>query len=142
MLNRIMSFSSQHGQYFIIKLLNTILATIGLKWMQGRQMTHYYKMAIISSDRFKFDMYLLKFPTGSYINDHKDPVSEGFEHHRVNIILNKGFKGGKFVMNGKAQQGRIHRFRPDRYKHRVTEIKEGNRYVLSFGWLRRIDDGI
>ena len=110
----------------------------GYVWQQGRQMTHYYKMVMVKSEKFKFAMYLLKFPTGSYINDHKDPAPEGYEHHRINFILNKDFKGGKFVIKGKSQEGRVHRFRPDKYKHRVTKIKEGTRYVLSIGWLRRV----
>lgn len=110
----------------------------GYVWQQGRQMTHYYKMVMVKSEKIKFDMYLLKFPTGSYINDHKDPAPEGYEHHRINFILNKDFKGGKFVIKGKSQEGRVHRFRPDKYKHRVTKIKEGTRYVLSIGWLRRV----
>lgn len=122
----------------IKKFFNKLFLYFGFKWQQGRQMTHYYKMLMLRSERFRFDIYLLKFPTGSYINDHKDPVPNGYEHHRINFILNKNFKGGKFVIKGKSQEGRIHRFRPDRFKHRVTEIKEGTRYVLSVGWLKEI----
>ncbi len=95
------------------------------------------KMAILTSGRFKFDVYLLKFPTGSYIDAHKDGSPDGYEHHRINFILNSNFKGGSFISDEKLQKGRIHKFRPDLSTHRVTKVREGTRYVFSIGWLRK-----
>lgn len=84
-----------------------------------------------------FDIYLLKFNTGAEVLDHKDPSPiVGHEHHRLNIVLKPAIRGGKFVIQGRSQEGRVHRFRPDKYKHKVTKVKEGTRYVLSIGWLR------
>lgn len=137
MISKNLTFYKHKAGYFFMSIFQKISLWLGLTWMQGRQMTHYYKMAILSSEKFKFDMYLLKFPTGSFIKDHKDPAPEGFEHHRINFILNKNFKGGKFVIKGKSQEGRVHRFRPDKFKHKVTPIKEGTRYVFSIGWLKK-----
>lgn len=106
-------------------------------WVGGRQNGTYMKFVMLYSEKFKFDMYLLKFPTGAYLDNHRDKAPEGYEHHRLNIVLNSGYKGGKFIIKGKAQKGRIFRFRPDKYTHKVTPVKEGTRYVLSIGWLRR-----
>lgn len=122
---------------FIASIFQKISMFLSSRWVGGRQGGSYMKFLIFQSERFKFDMYLLKYPKGSYIKEHKDPVKKGYEHHRVNIVLNKDFRGGKFVIMGKAQKGRIHKFRPDIYRHRVREIKEGTRYVLSIGWLKR-----
>jgi len=132
------SYKKTNGlRVFSINILRRISLFLNLTWAQGRKMTHYYKMAILSSEKYKFDMYLLKFPTGSYIDNHRDPAPEGMEHHRINFILNKSFKGGKFVIGGKSQEGRIHKFRPDKFTHKVTKIKEGTRYVFSIGYLRK-----
>jgi len=27
-------------------------------------------------------------------------------------------------------------FRPDKYSHSVSKIEQGNRYILSLGWIR------
>jgi hypothetical protein len=135
---RLTSYKKTNGlRVFSLNILRRFTAFLGLTWSQGRKVTHYYKMAILTSNKYKFDMYLLKFPKGSYIDDHKDPAPEGMEHHRINLVLNKSFKGGKFVMQGKTQEGRLHKFRPDKYKHRVTKIKEGTRYVFSIGYLKK-----
>ena len=107
-----------------------------LPWQSGRQNSGYYKLKLLISTRFLFDVYILKFPEGSYIDNHRDPVTNDFDHYRMNIVLIPAIRGGKFVIAGKAQEGRVHRFRPDKYTHKVTKIKEGTRYVLSIGWVR------
>lgn len=137
MIGKNLTFYKHKVGYYVLALFSKISATFCLDWKSGRQGGSYMKFLILSSERFKFDMYLLKYPTGSYISDHKDPVQEGFEHHRVNVVLNKNFKGGKFVIMGKSQEGRIHKFRPDKFKHKVTLVKEGTRYVFSIGWLKK-----
>ena len=110
-----------------------------MPWQSGRQETGYQKLEIWISKRFKFDIHLLRYPVGSYVPQHIDPtLFDAFEHHRINIILRPAIRGGKFILKGKSQEGRIHRFRPDKYTHNVTEIKEGTRYVLSFGRLKKV----
>lgn len=104
-----------------------------LNWKQGRQGTGYLKFKLLSGK--DWDCYLLKFPEGSRIAPHWDPVEQGREHHRLNIILKNAKQGGKF----KADEGyfrwrRIIAFRPDVTEHRVTTVVKGTRYVLSIGW--------
>ena len=44
--------------------------------------------------------------------------------------------GGEFISEKHIfESSRIKFFRPDIYKHSVTKIEKGNRYVLSFGFL-------
>ena len=108
-----------------------------LNWQLGRNNTGYKKLQLLSSKIFKMDMYLLQFPEGSYTDSHRDESPlEGHQHHRVNIVLKEAVRGGKFVIKGMSQEGRIHKFRPDSFSHKVTKIKEGTRYVLSIGWLK------
>ncbi|WP_371397890.1 2OG-Fe(II) oxygenase [Fretibacter rubidus] len=107
-----------------------------LKWIKGRQGTGYDKLPLIISRRFKFDSYILRFPVGTSIPTHKDPVALG-RHFRLNIILKRPKSGGEF----KCEQTiidwpRVKLFRPDKYAHCVSEVSGSNRYVLSVGWLR------
>jgi len=81
-----------------------------------------------------FDVYLLKYPTGTNIPEHTDVV-HGARHCRLNIILRKGgggvFSCEKCIIN----TSRIVLFRPDINKHSVSPITKGSRIVLSIGWL-------
>jgi hypothetical protein len=113
-----------------------------IKWTEGRQGSGYFKFKIFKSKLLKMDIYLLKFPEGSYIDLHTDPV-EGHKHHRLNVILKKADKGGQFSSTPRGWQnmyptmGRIIKFRPDLEKHMVSKVILGTRYVLSIGWLTR-----
>lgn len=105
-----------------------------LKWTKGRQDSGYYKMKLLSM--FNFDCYLLKFPVGSHIIYHMDPVKEGLKHYRLNLILNKSFKGGEFECSDMIiNLPRIKLFRPDVNIHSLSTITSGTRYVLSVGWV-------
>lgn len=108
-----------------------------MRWVEGRQGSGYFKLKILESKLFKFDIYLLKFPVDSYINLHTDPALPGYKHHRLNIVLKAPKKGGTFVLDGLEQKGRIHKFRPDIQMHNLNRIEEGIRYVLSIGWLKK-----
>lgn len=102
------------------------------KWSNGRKKTGYEKLRIISF--WFFDCYILRFRKGSLIPKHRDPVADK-KHYRLNIILKNAKAGGEFnCSNCIIDWGRIKLFRPDRYKHSVTEVTEGTRYVLSMGW--------
>ena len=104
-------------------------------WENGRQETGYSKMCIVST-RFPigWDFYILKYSVGSEIPAHTDPVSDR-NHYRLNIIVRKPKKGGEFFCEKTIiNTDRIKLFRPDLYKHSLTKIEEGERYVLSIGW--------
>ncbi len=58
------------------------------RWETGRQKTGYQKLLIWEQKwPFTFDSYLLRYPPGTGVTTHTDPVQPGFEHHRINIIL-------------------------------------------------------
>ena len=82
-----------------------------------------------------FDSYLLRFPEGSAIPPHRDPLDKG-KHYRLNIILKAPRSGGEFLCASPIYSSkRIKFFRPDECEHSVTEVQGGNRYVLSVGWV-------
>ena len=108
------------------------------RWRNGRQRSGYDKMLLMQSWLpLPFDLYLLRFPTGTIIGPHTDRVQSG-EHYRLNIILKPARRGGEFQCADPIYvNARIKLFRPDRSEHSVTRIEEGTRYVLSLGWVRR-----
>lgn len=84
-----------------------------------------------------FDVYLLRFRTGSEIAPHTDPVAIG-RHFRCNVVLRSAREGGDFVCASPIfATTRIKLFRPDACEHSVTRVVRGTRYVLSIGWVRR-----
>lgn len=115
-----------------------------MRWEYGRRKTGYRLLKLFSSWSLRMDCYLLHYPPGSYIDTHTDPAIDGYEHHRINITLIPAKKGGFFYLEMPSGYKYIvknqfyNRFRPDDRPHGVTEIKEGNRYVLSIGWLRKM----
>jgi hypothetical protein len=106
------------------------------KWVKGRQGSGYDKMLLSTLPwPIPFDCYLLRFPEGSEIAPHKDPVTKG-KHFRLNIILKKSLSGGQFLCeNPILQTSRMNLFRPDISEHSVTKVVGGSRYVFSIGWL-------
>lgn len=107
------------------------------RWQQGRQSSGYSKM-LLATLRWpiKFDAYLLKFPQGSEIAEHTDPVQQG-KHYRLNIVLKAAQSGGEFQCeNAIINTSRIKLFRPDVSPHSVTRVELGTRYLLSVGWVR------
>jgi len=102
------------------------------KWSNGRKQTGYEKLRIISL--WFFDCYILRFRKGALIPKHRDPVADK-SHYRLNIILKNAKAGGEFhCANCIIDWWRIKLFRPDKFKHSVSEVTEGTRYVLSIGW--------
>lgn len=109
-------------------------------WKRGRQNTGYFILALFKSKRFECDCYLIRYPHDSEIPPHTDPVSEGKNHHRLNVILWPALSGGEFKCDNYQQFGPIIYFRPDLSCHSVTKVV-GSRWVLSVGWLTTaIDD--
>ncbi len=107
-----------------------------LRWQRGRQGTGYDKLLLLANPLFiPFDLYLLRFPSGTEIPPHRDPVTDK-RHFRLNIILKKPIAGGEFVCeNPIFATKRIKLFRSDTSVHAVTRVQGGSRYVLSLGWV-------
>lgn len=104
-------------------------------WVKGRQQSGYYTWKLFESIRYKVDCYLIKYPPGSSIAPHCDPVQSG-RHYRLNIILKNG-TGGKFHCVGPHFRfWRVVIFRPDLYTHWVDTVGEKSRVVFSVGWVK------
>jgi hypothetical protein len=108
------------------------------RWQRGRQQSGYDKMLLLQSAwPLPFDVYLLRFPTGSEIRPHTDPVETG-AHYRLNLVMWRAASGGEFVCATPIfASTRIKLFRPDQCEHSVTRVTRGTRYVLSIGWVRK-----
>ncbi|HEY9676484.1 MAG TPA: hypothetical protein V6C76_00680 [Drouetiella sp.] len=106
------------------------------RWQRGRQQSGYDKMLLMQSMwPLPFDLYLLRFPTGSEIKPHRDPVESG-RHFRLNIVLIPAEVGGEFnCATPIFASSRIKFFRSDLCEHSVSKVEVGTRYVLSIGWL-------
>lgn len=102
-------------------------------WKLGRQNTGYATKRLLHSERFRFDLYLIRYTEGTHIPEHTDPTPGG-RHYRVNVVLWPARKGGKFfTKNPSFSFGPIHIFRSDINPHQVTKVERGVRYALSFG---------
>ena len=106
------------------------------RWQRGRQDSGYDKMLLaILSRPIPFDCYLIRYPVGSAIAPHTDPVKDR-RHFRLNIVIKRSPIGGDFLCeNPLFTSTRINFFRPDIFEHSVTRVEGGSRYVLSVGWL-------
>ncbi len=106
------------------------------RWKLGRQDTGYDKMLLFTARwPLPFDSYLLRYPEGSSVPPHTDPLQAG-RHYRLNIILRSPTSGGDFVCATPIfATRRIKLFRPDACEHSVTPVKGGSRYVFSLGWV-------
>jgi hypothetical protein len=111
-------------------------AAQAFRWQRGRQGTGYDKMLLLTAPwPVPFDSYLIRYPEGSEIPPHTDPVTAG-RHYRLNIILKAPASGGEFVCATPLYESkRIKLFRPDACPHSVTRVVGGSRYVLSVGWV-------
>lgn len=107
------------------------------RWRSGRQGSGYDKMLLLTARwPLPFDCYLIRYPHGSAIPPHVDPVGKG-RHYRLNLILKSPQAGGEFVCAAPLfSSRRIKLFRPDLCEHSVTRVEGGSRYVLSIGWVR------
>lgn len=114
-----------------------------LGWKLGRQQDScYWKLKLFESKKFEFDVYLLKFENRSWVNPHIDPVIEGKEHHRINIILRRPTEsGGVTFVDGFPVKSRAYKFRPDTQYHELITVRTHHKrpmYMLSIGWLKNV----
>ncbi len=109
---------------------------LAFRWQRGRQGTGYDKMLLATARwPLRFDSYLIRYPEGSAIPPHTDPVQAG-RHYRLNIVLKSPRAGGEFVCATPIYASRrVKLFRPDACEHSVTRVEGGSRYVLSIGWV-------
>ena len=106
------------------------------RWQLGRQGSGYDKMLLLTAPwPIAFDSYLIRYPVGSSIPPHTDPVT-GRNHYRLNVIVKKSAGGGEFVCADPIySSSRIKLFRPDHSEHSVSLVTGSSRYVFSLGWL-------
>jgi hypothetical protein len=109
-------------------------------WEPGRQDTGYQRLRVIhwgfpnwlKKRALGIDLYVLRYPAGSYLPVHTDPVP-GYRHFRFNVVMKQSKSGGKFLCDNTIfNTGRIKLFQSD-LPHSLTPIESGVRYVLSFG---------
>jgi Rps23 Pro-64 3,4-dihydroxylase Tpa1-like proline 4-hydroxylase len=109
-----------------------------MQWKEGRQGTGYFNKLLLQGKTW--DCYLLKYPEGSFIPKHTDPVEDNKEHHRINFTFWRAKSGGQFVLHDRGLKilghQRFAHFRPDIEPHSVRRVNEGTRYVLSIGWVK------
>ncbi|HEX9391089.1 MAG TPA: hypothetical protein VF928_07235 [Usitatibacteraceae bacterium] len=117
-------------------------ASKAFRWQRGRQGTGYDKMLLLTAPwPIPFDSYLIRYPEGSQVPPHKDPVEKG-RHYRLNVILKAPRSGGEFICTSPLfATSRVKLFRPDQCEHSVTKVVGGSRYVLSFGWVWGKNEG-
>lgn len=82
-------------------------------------------------------IYLVRYAAGHEIMPHVDMVSEG-RLYKLNCVLVKPKAGGEFICEKNIFNlfGRLILFRPDLHRHRVSRIKSGRRWLLSFALSR------
>lgn len=104
-------------------------------WIPGRQGTGYFKFKIFSF--ICVDAYILKYPTNAFISYHYDKVP-GKKHYRLNIRLPFGVGGHLRIRGRNSNLHEIALFRPDIDEHKVTKVRKGTVYALSFGFTRNV----
>lgn len=125
-----------------VVIVGVVEAVTKMKWEPGRQKSGYSKLKLFGFGLL--DVYLLKFPPGSYVPMHTDPV-DGFNHHRLNLILRRAKLGGvktigKCGVVDRYEPRRIDYFRSDIQAHGQTRIdSDRTQYTLSIGWLTKCE---
>ena len=81
----------------------------------------------------RLSVYLVRYSVGHRIEPHVDMVSEG-RLYKLNCVLVKPRAGGEFICEKTIFNlfGRLILFRPDLYRHEVSRIEHGTRWLLSF----------
>lgn len=104
------------------------------RWGEDKFATGYKLFTLMYIKSLRWDLYLFKYPEGSWLPKHKDPSKYG-AHYRFNIVLKKPKKGGEFICKEVIfKWWRFCLFRADTNYHKVTKIEKGTRWMLSFGF--------
>lgn len=142
-----------------VLLLGTLERDSVIRFEPGRQGTGYLRARVPAQvvgvlqtrSREEFprtdfelghDCYLVKYPEGSSIPVHVDEAPLGFEHYRLNAVVQKPLEGGQLLVEDKAIQldvGDAYVFRPDIERHQVERIVRGERLLWSVGMLGVFD---
>lgn len=124
-------------------------------WNVGRQGTGYELVSVPRSRFFSIleklehklleseeeygDCYIIRYPEGSCIPEHKDDAPMQTEHHRINCLLQAAEQGGVLTVAESTfslAAGDAYLFRPDLSVHSVSTVTKGTRYLLTMGILR------
>jgi len=86
----------------------------------------------------RFSVYLVHYRVGHRVLPHVDMIPEG-RLYKLNWVLVKPRRGGEFHCERSIFDclGRLVLFRPDLYRHHVSRIEAGSRWLLSVAVLRR-----
>jgi hypothetical protein len=146
MVRRLASFLSAMERAELVAL------AAKLEFVAGRQGTGYEKCAVagraevaslvarslaelgVAADE-PHDVWVIRYAVGSEIPPHRDEVSAGREHHRLNVIVAAAV-GGEVRVEGRVlelAEGDGYVFRPDVMEHQVTRVTAGTRLVWSVG---------
>ena len=82
------------------------------------------------------DFHIIKIPKYGWLPWHTDPV-ENKRHFRLNLHFGK-YRGGNFICESRIfsmLRDKLVFFRPDITPHKLSKVKEGTQYILSFGFV-------
>lgn len=83
---------------------------------------------------FQVSLFMNRYRQHCKLATHIDPHIEGERRIQIQVVLRNAERGGelraeRFVYNGR----RVKIFNPYAYRHEVTEVEAGERFVLNFG---------
>lgn len=78
-----------------------------LRWTKGRQIGEYLILPLVRHAKIPFDCYIIKYPVGSSIPRHTDPIKKGLAHHRLNFVFKKCKAGGEYQGEYVWKWGRV-----------------------------------
>lgn len=95
-------------------------------------MSDLVKTRILFRSR-RLNIYLVRYSEGHKVVPHVDMIAEG-RLYKLNCVLMQPSQGGRFICEKNLLNlfGRVILFRPDLYRHQVSRIERGNRWLLSF----------
>ncbi|MFN2330018.1 MAG: 2OG-Fe(II) oxygenase [Chromatocurvus sp.] len=85
----------------------------------------------------RLSIYLVHYAEGHRVIPHVDMVATG-QLYKLNCVLVKPRRGGVFACERSLFNffDRFVLFRPDLYRHEVSRIEYGSRWLLSFALIR------
>ena len=104
------------------------------------RITDKFDLHSFQEDNLLLGDWLGQIVEGGLSHSHLDVV-DGWEHHRVNILIQLPLEGGRNSYNGavlEVEEKMLLYYRPDIYNHGITVVKGDRcRYNLSFGFLKK-----